>query len=106
MSLLCTVMFLRNFRVKSNTATKGSDRKKLKRQILSAYPHVQQTLIDKLLPSRVSMATIQLTTHSGASVMVYLVDNEPLFCEDDCGLYPTGTNAISETITVHTYIYI
>ena len=40
------------------------------------------------------MATIQVLTHSGASVTVYSVDNEPFFCEDDSGLYPTGTDVI------------
>lgn len=82
-------MFHKSFRVKSNAAIKGSDRKKWKAQIEEKFSSLTTADIAELMPSKGEITVSKLFTHNGAVVNVLSVQKNPLFFETDGAIYPT-----------------
>lgn len=82
-------MFVRPFRVKSNTAIKGSDRRKLKADICAAFPSLSAGELSELLPNKEELNVVKIYAHKGDSVTLYVLHKNPLFFELEKRLYPT-----------------
>ncbi|XP_034733374.1 eukaryotic translation initiation factor 2D [Etheostoma cragini] len=82
-------MFVRPFRVKSNTAIKGSDRRKLKADIAAAIPSLSADELSELVPNKEELNVVKIYVHKGDSVTLYVLQKNPLFFELEKRLYPT-----------------
>ncbi|XP_037539876.1 eukaryotic translation initiation factor 2D [Nematolebias whitei] len=82
-------MFAKPFRVKSNTAIKGSDRRKLKADLLAAFPSLSAEELSELVPSKEECNVVKIYAHKGEAVTVYVLHKNPLFFELEKQLYPT-----------------
>lgn len=82
-------MFVRPFRVKSNTAIKGSDRRKLKADITAAFPSLSADELSNLIPNKEDLNIVKIYAHKGDAVTLYLMNKNPLFFELEKQLYPT-----------------
>ncbi|KAM8830018.1 eukaryotic translation initiation factor 2D isoform 1-T1 [Synchiropus picturatus] len=82
-------MFAKPFRVKSNTAIKGSDRRKLKADVAAAFPALSPEDLSELMPNKEELNVVKIYSHKGDSVTVYVLHKNPLFFELDKCLYPT-----------------
>uniref|UniRef100_A0A8C4F2M3 Eukaryotic translation initiation factor 2D n=1 Tax=Dicentrarchus labrax TaxID=13489 RepID=A0A8C4F2M3_DICLA len=82
-------MFARQFRVKSNTAIKGSDRRKLKADISAAFPSLSADEISELVPNKEELNVVKIYAHKGDAVTLYVLHKNPLFFELEKRLYPT-----------------
>ncbi|KAM5238607.1 eukaryotic translation initiation factor 2D isoform 2-T2 [Ctenodactylus gundi] len=81
-------MFAKAFRVKSNTAIKGSDRRKLRTDVTSAFPTLGTDQVSELIPGKEELNVMKLYTHKGVAVTVYTSGN-PILFELEKNLYPT-----------------
>ncbi|CAG0917312.1 unnamed protein product [Notodromas monacha] len=72
-------MFSKPFRVKSSTALKSSERKKLKHDLVAQYPELGVEEADNLIPPKAEVLLLKLQTHSKGVVHVYSVENTPIF---------------------------
>ncbi|MGH0174976.1 UNVERIFIED_CONTAM: hypothetical protein FKN15_069634 [Acipenser sinensis] len=82
-------MFAKPFRVKSNIAIKGSDRRKLKADISTAFPVLSAEQISELIPNKEELNVVKIYTHKGDSVTLYVLHKNPIFFEVERKLYPT-----------------
>ncbi|XP_076022212.1 eukaryotic translation initiation factor 2D [Genypterus blacodes] len=82
-------MFAKPFRVKSNTVMKGSDRRKLRADIATAFPSLSAEQLSQLLPSKEELNVVKIYAHKGDSMTLYVLQKNPLFFELDKRLYPT-----------------
>uniref|UniRef100_A0A3Q3XFM1 Eukaryotic translation initiation factor 2D n=1 Tax=Mola mola TaxID=94237 RepID=A0A3Q3XFM1_MOLML len=82
-------MFVKPFRVKSNTAIKGSDRRKLKADISAAFPSLLAEEVSELIPNKEELNVVKLYAHKGDAVTLYVLHKNPLFFELEKQLYPT-----------------
>uniref|UniRef100_H3DKM1 Eukaryotic translation initiation factor 2D n=1 Tax=Tetraodon nigroviridis TaxID=99883 RepID=H3DKM1_TETNG len=82
-------MFVRPFRVKSNTGIKGSDRRKLKADIAAAFPSLGAEDLSELVPNKEEINVVKIYAHKGEAVTVYVLHKNPLFFELEKRLYPT-----------------
>uniref|UniRef100_A0A8C5N9V2 DM2 domain-containing protein n=1 Tax=Gouania willdenowi TaxID=441366 RepID=A0A8C5N9V2_GOUWI len=82
-------MFAKAFRVKSNTAIKGSDRRKLKSDLLAAFPSLSADDLSELVPNKEELNVVKIYAHKGEAVTLYVVHKNPLFFEVEKRLYPT-----------------
>ena len=86
-------MFIKPFRVKSNSQMKGSDKKKFKARIVAQFmlPECDRNTLDCLVPAKEDASLTKIYTYSGESVIVYLVGKDPIFFEIDKQkiLFPT-----------------
>ncbi|KAM7404907.1 hypothetical protein PAMP_012211 [Pampus punctatissimus] len=82
-------MFAKTFRVKSNTVIKGSDRRKLKADISSAFPALSADELSELVPNKEELNVVKIYAHKGDAVTLYVLHKNPLFFELDKRLYPT-----------------
>ncbi|KAK0155091.1 Eukaryotic translation initiation factor 2D [Merluccius polli] len=82
-------MFAKAFRVKSNTVIKGSDRRKLKADIATAFPLLSQEELSELVPNKEELNVVKVYAHKGDAVTLYVLHKNPLFFELDKRLYPT-----------------
>ncbi|RVE70725.1 hypothetical protein OJAV_G00067130 [Oryzias javanicus] len=82
-------MFSKPFRVKSNTVIKGSDRRKLKADLLSAFPSLSPDDISELVPNKEEINVVKIYAHKGEAVTLYVLQKNPLFFELDKRLFPT-----------------
>lgn len=73
-------------------------RRRLKERICSSYPSLSQASLDELLPSKCSLASSRVFTHSNNNVNIFIVNGEPLFFEHEANLCPTG-ESFHETCT-------
>ncbi|XP_036765689.2 eukaryotic translation initiation factor 2D isoform X6 [Manis pentadactyla] len=83
-------MFAKAFRVKSNTAIKGSDRRKLRADVTAAFPTLGTDQISELVPGKEELNVVKLYTHRGEVVTVYVSGGNPILFELEKNLYPTG----------------
>jgi len=72
-------LFGKPFRVKSNTQLKGSDKKKLKAQILSKFSSLSEDDINSLLPTKEEIILSKIYTFGGESVILYLYKRDAVF---------------------------
>ncbi|XP_043189873.1 eukaryotic translation initiation factor 2D-like isoform X1 [Amphibalanus amphitrite] len=82
-------MFLKPFRVKSNSQIKGSDRKKLRSQIAAAFPVLTTEACAELIPTKEEVSVSRLVTHGGDSVVCYLTGRDPVLLDIGGRLMPT-----------------
>ncbi|KAK8750423.1 hypothetical protein OTU49_014820 [Cherax quadricarinatus] len=84
-------MFIKPFRIKSQTQLKGSDRKKLRAELSQAYPSLSSEDLAKLIPSKDDVTLVRIYCYKGESVNVYQVQKDPVFfmLEKDKEIYPT-----------------
>uniref|UniRef100_A0A8C6HZJ0 Eukaryotic translation initiation factor 2D n=1 Tax=Mus spicilegus TaxID=10103 RepID=A0A8C6HZJ0_MUSSI len=82
-------MFAKAFRVKSNTAIKGSDRRKLRADVTAAFPALGTDQISELIPGKEDLNVVKLYVHKGDSVTVYASGGNPILFELEKNLYPT-----------------
>ncbi|XP_037680792.1 eukaryotic translation initiation factor 2D [Choloepus didactylus] len=82
-------MFAKAFRVKSNTAIKGSDRRKLRADVTAAFPTIGTDQVSELVPGKEELNIIKLYAHRGDAVTVYVSGGNPILFELEKNLYPT-----------------
>ncbi|KAL4645975.1 eukaryotic translation initiation factor 2D [Arapaima gigas] len=82
-------MFAKPFRVKSNTAIKGSDRRKLRADVSAAFPALSADHVSSLVPNKEELNVVKVYTHKGDAVTVYVLHRNPLFFEAEKQIYPT-----------------
>ncbi|XP_068189560.1 eukaryotic translation initiation factor 2D isoform X1 [Antennarius striatus] len=82
-------MFVKPFRVRSNTAIKGSDRRKLKADICAAFPSLCAEELSELIPNKEELNIVKIYSHKGDAVTLYVLHKNPLFFELERRLYPT-----------------
>ncbi|XP_058396166.1 eukaryotic translation initiation factor 2D isoform X1 [Diceros bicornis minor] len=82
-------MFAKAFRVKSNTAIKGSDRRKLRADVTAAFPALGTDQVSELVPGKEEFNIVKLYAHRGDAVTVYVSGGNPILFELEKNLYPT-----------------
>ncbi|KAG7161306.1 Eukaryotic translation initiation factor 2D-like [Homarus americanus] len=84
-------MFIKPFRIKSQTQLKGSERKKLRAELFQAYPSLTSNDLSKLMPNKEDVTLVRMYCYKGESVNVYQVQKDPLFfmVEKEKEIYPT-----------------
>lgn len=82
-------MFVKPFRIKSQTQLKGSDRKKLRVELSEAFPSLTPDDLAALVPNKEDVVVIRMYCYKGESVLVYQVQKEPLFFVLEKKMYPT-----------------
>ncbi|XP_036057836.1 eukaryotic translation initiation factor 2D isoform X5 [Onychomys torridus] len=82
-------MFAKAFRVKSNTAIKGSDRRKLRADVTAAFPSLGTDRVSELIPGKEELNVVKLYAHKGDAVTVYMTGGNPILFELEKNLYPT-----------------
>ncbi|XP_048081416.1 eukaryotic translation initiation factor 2D isoform X2 [Ursus arctos] len=82
-------MFAKTFRVKSNTAIKGSDRRKLRADVTAAFPTLGTDQVSALVPGKEELNILKLYAHRGDAVTVYVCGGNPILFELEKNLYPT-----------------
>ncbi|XP_028732331.1 eukaryotic translation initiation factor 2D isoform X2 [Peromyscus leucopus] len=82
-------MFAKAFRVKSNTAIKGSDRRKLRADVTAAFPTLGTDRVSELIPGKEELNVVKLYAHKGDAVTVYMIGGNPILFELEKNLYPT-----------------
>ncbi|XP_071516840.1 eukaryotic translation initiation factor 2D isoform X2 [Panulirus ornatus] len=84
-------MFIKPFRIKSQTQLKGSDRKKLRAELSQAYPSLTVEDLASVIPNKEDVIFVRMYCYKGESVNVYQVQRDPLFftLEKEKDIYPT-----------------
>lgn len=82
-------MFSRAFRVRSNTAIKGSDRRKLRTDVAAAFPNLSAEQLTEFIPNKEELNVIKIYCHKGEAVTVYVNNKNPILFEIEKALYPT-----------------
>lgn len=82
-------MFHRPFRVKTQTAIKGSERKKIRNDIGKLFPGLSPDDLLQIIPAKDDMTVAKIYTHSGESLVLYCVQKNPVFIEAFKELIPT-----------------
>ncbi|XP_053102091.1 eukaryotic translation initiation factor 2D isoform X2 [Hemicordylus capensis] len=82
-------MFAKAFRVKSNTAIKGSDRRKLRSDVAATFPTLTSEQLSEVVPNKEELNVIKLYTHKGDALTVYANSRNPVLIEVEKTLYPT-----------------
>ncbi|KAM4795208.1 eukaryotic translation initiation factor 2D [Rhinophrynus dorsalis] len=82
-------MFAKAFKIKSNTSIKGSDRRKLRADISSAFPSLTTENVSDLMPSKEELNIVKVYVHKGDSVTIYVHNRNPIMFELERNLYPT-----------------
>lgn len=72
-------MFIKAFKVKSNTQLKGTERKKLCEEILAAYRTLTEEEVQLLIPKKEAISMLKIVTHNGHAGKVYCVAKTPMF---------------------------
>ncbi|KAM3871844.1 eukaryotic translation initiation factor 2D [Diretmus argenteus] len=82
-------MFAKAFRVKSNTVIKGSDRRKLKADVATAFPSLSAEELSELIPNKEELNVVKIYAHKGDAITLYVLHKNPMFFELEKRLYPT-----------------
>ncbi|XP_033008776.1 eukaryotic translation initiation factor 2D isoform X2 [Lacerta agilis] len=82
-------MFAKAFRVKSNTAIKGSDRRKLRNDVAATFPTLTSEQLSEVVPNKEELNIIKLYAHKGDALTVYANGRIPVLFEMEKRLYPT-----------------
>lgn len=73
-------MFIKPFKIKSNTQIKTTERKKIRGHIESAFK-ISDDDLNKLFPNRSILNQLKLITNSNDQVTLYSCDRRPMFFE-------------------------
>ncbi|KAK3783157.1 hypothetical protein RRG08_046951 [Elysia crispata] len=82
-------MFLKPFRVKTQTSIKASDRKKLRTDIQDQFPSLSDEDVTKLIPAKEEMMSVKINTHGDDNVILYCAGKVPVFYHIFKSLFPT-----------------
>ncbi|KAM8976357.1 eukaryotic translation initiation factor 2D [Pelodytes ibericus] len=82
-------MFAKVFKVKSNTAIKGSDRRKLRADVNTAFPSLTTENLADIMPSKEELNVVKIYTHKGDAVTIYVHNRNPIVFELGKNLYPS-----------------
>ncbi|XP_054747722.1 eukaryotic translation initiation factor 2D [Anastrepha obliqua] len=83
-------MFLKPYKLRSNAPLKGSESRRLRQRIETAFPDSTPEQLSVLIPSKSAVTQLKLTTHGGTQTNVFCVDKLPMFFEVESGdLAPT-----------------
>ncbi|XP_069489286.1 eukaryotic translation initiation factor 2D [Ambystoma mexicanum] len=82
-------MFSKAFKVKSNTAIKGSDRRKLRLDVAAAFPRLDPEALSELVSNKDELNVVKVYAHKGDAVTIYVRHRNPVFFEVEGRLYPT-----------------
>ncbi|XP_071140229.1 eukaryotic translation initiation factor 2D-like [Mytilus edulis] len=82
-------MFHKPFKVKTQTAIKGSERKRVRNDIEKLFPNLQPADLLQIIPAKDEMTVAKIYTHSGESLVIYCVQKNPVFIEVFKELIPT-----------------
>ncbi|KAM9268384.1 eukaryotic translation initiation factor 2D isoform 2-T3 [Morus bassanus] len=82
-------MFCRALRVRSNTAIKGSDRRKLRTDVAAAFPNLSAEQLTEFIPNKEELNVIKMHSHKGEAITVYMNNRNPILFEIEKALYPT-----------------
>ncbi|XP_014776096.1 eukaryotic translation initiation factor 2D isoform X1 [Octopus bimaculoides] len=82
-------MFKKSFRVKTQSSLKGSDRKKLRADLVKAFPSLDEESLEELCPSKGDVSVMKISTHTGEIAFVYFYQRDPLVFELHKTFYPT-----------------
>ena len=74
-------LFLKPFRVKSNTQMKGSDKKKLKATVKKHFPVLSEEDLNSMLPTKDEIVVSKIYTFSEESVLLYIHAKNTVFFE-------------------------
>ena len=69
-------------------------RKRLRGRICSSYPSISQASLDELLPSKCTVASIRVFTHSNSNVTIFTINDQPLFFDCEDSFCPTGMRTV------------
>eukprot|EP00096_Caligus_rogercresseyi_P012997 TRINITY_DN566_c1_g1_i1.p1 TRINITY_DN566_c1_g1~~TRINITY_DN566_c1_g1_i1.p1 ORF type:complete len:560 (+),score=144.79 TRINITY_DN566_c1_g1_i1:49-1728(+) len=75
-------MFRKPFRVKSSSQMKGSERKKMKSDLMNLFPSLGSESLEALIPSGKEGGDAQIRkvyTHSGDNLLIYVFRGHPFF---------------------------
>lgn len=82
-------MFKKPFKVKSNIHMKGSDRKKLKLEILRSFPYLSPEYVKDIFPAKETITHVKIVTDSNETIQLYCRNKLPMLFSRDVKLYPT-----------------
>lgn len=82
-------MFKKSFRVKTHTALKGSDRKKIRADILKNFKCLDEESLNEVLPNKGDVTIMKICTNSGENALIYFFQKNPMFFELNRTLFPT-----------------
>ncbi|KAF4530566.1 hypothetical protein B566_EDAN009721 [Ephemera danica] len=82
-------MFLKPFKVKTNTQLKGSERKKIRLEIQKSFPELSDEDLQQILPPKDPITCMKLWTSSNEQAMVYCTPSIPVVFEVEKVMYPT-----------------
>lgn len=82
-------LFSKSFKVKSNSQLKGSERKKLRSEILKNFQELTEEDVLSIIPNKEAASVMKVFTHSKDLVMVYCAVNNPIVFEYEGVLFPT-----------------
>ncbi|XP_062396275.1 eukaryotic translation initiation factor 2D isoform X1 [Sardina pilchardus] len=82
-------MFEKAFRVKSNTVIKGSDRRKLRADISTAFPSLSVDELSELVPNKDELNVVKVYAHKGDGITFYVLHKNPIFFQLEKQIYPT-----------------
>lgn len=82
-------MFHKPFRIKTNTQLRGSERKKIGKEVMKQFPQLSESDLQVLFPPKEVISAIKIVTHGGDLVIVYCVQKLPLIFELGEKMYPT-----------------
>ncbi|XP_067137065.1 eukaryotic translation initiation factor 2D [Centruroides vittatus] len=82
-------MFRKPFKVKSNSQIKGSERKKIRTQLVQQYPLFSSSNINELVPNKDEITHMKLLANNGHTITVYCIGQNPSFFVDENVIYPT-----------------
>ncbi|KAM4701929.1 eukaryotic translation initiation factor 2D [Discoglossus pictus] len=82
-------MFAKVFKTRSNTAIKGSDRRKLRADISTVFPSLTTENLSELMPPKDELNIVKAYAHKGDSVTIYVRNRNPIMFELERNLYPT-----------------
>ncbi|CAN2390822.1 formation of translation preinitiation complex [Pristimantis euphronides] len=82
-------MFCKPFKVKSCTAVKGSDRRKLRADVGSSFPSLKAENLSELISPKEELRSVKLYTQKGDSLTIYVHNKNPIVYEMERNLYPT-----------------
>ncbi|XP_078297410.1 uncharacterized protein LOC144614939 [Panthera onca] len=100
-------MVAKAFRVKSNTAIKGSDRRKLRADVMAAFPTLGTDQVSVLVPGKEELNIVKLYAHRGDAVTVYVSGGNPILFEVEKNLYGNRMDmAITVILAWHPFLLI
>jgi len=82
-------MFRKPFKVKSNNAIRGSERRKLKDHVSKSFPCMAPEDISLLVPNKEPMSVMNISTHNESTVTCYCLHKTPILFDVNGTLLPT-----------------